>query len=128
MKPRTVAAAVGAGAAVFLVVAALVTEALSVAVEFSALLGLPAGALAGLLALGLLVGRYAALGPATRALADGLAGFGYAVFALEAAQYVNLPGARALLDLPLTVAVAAVVAVGLGVASWATAERRDPRR
>jgi hypothetical protein len=116
MNSRRVAAALGAGVAVFLVVAVAVIELL--AFEFSALVGLPVGLAAGA-GVALLVSlRYPEFGREARAAVDAAAGFGVAVLAVQAVSYVNLAGLRSALSTDLTVVVAAVAAVVVGAASW----------
>lgn len=65
MRPRTLVLALAAGIAVFLVVAVVVTELALPYIEFSLFVGLPAGALAGLLAAAYVLLRGDAEPPAT---------------------------------------------------------------
>ncbi|WP_336037179.1 hypothetical protein [Halobacterium yunchengense] len=121
MNGRRAVAALGAGLAVFLVVAVAVVEAL--AFEFSALVGLPVGLVAGAVVAGYVALRYSSFGRRPRAVADALAGFGLAVLAAQALSYVNLAGLRSALSTDLAVALAVAVGVLAGAASW----RRDGR-
>lgn len=111
----TVAVALGAGLTTFLVVTVLVIEALSF--EFSAIVALPIGLLAGVAVL-VLVGLTLPLaGRFGRGLAVGAAGFGYAVVLLLAVRYVDLAGLRSELSMDLVVAAAGVVAAVAFVAA-----------
>lgn len=119
MELRTLFVAVGAAIAGFLVVAVAVIELL--AFEFSALVGLPAGLLAGLVVLAAVLTRHGAASEPLRWLAAGAAGFGYGIVLALGANYVNLAD----------VGFETTVAVGVGaaaVAALATAltGRRDP--
>ncbi len=116
MHPRPLLVAAGAGLTVGLVVAVLVIEALNV--EFSAIVGLPAGVIAGLVVAAVVVGRYEAAGTPQRAAADAVAAFGYTLLGGAAVQYVGLFGLREVLTLQRLAGVAAVAAVGVFVASW----------
>lgn len=114
MDLRRLLAALGAGIATFVVVAVLVIEGL--AVEFSAIVGLPVGAAVGLAAVVGLLWRYDDLGRPARAAVDGLAGAGFAVVLVGAGSYVNL------LALAVEVTAGVVVAAGVlaGIVSWST--------
>lgn len=117
MRIRTTLAALGAGITVALLVAVFLIEALPY--EFSAIVGLPVGLLAGVGA-ALLVGRrYVRFGPTARSLLDGMAGFGLTVVALLAVLYVDLAGLGSWIDLATLVGVALAVAVAVTVFSWA---------
>lgn len=118
MDLRTALAALGAGIATLLVVAVVVIELLDV--EFSAIVGLPVGLLAGLAAFALLTSEYADLGQAPRVAVDAVAGFGFGVVLLLGASYVNLA------DYAVETTAGAAVAVGalVGIGSW-LADRRE---
>lgn len=120
MNPRRALSALGAGVTTFLVVAVAVIELL--AVEFSALVGLPVGLVAGIA----VAARYDRLDAAPRYVVDAVAAFGLAVVAVQAVSYVDLAGLRSMLSTGVTVAVAVVAAVVAAVASWFT-DRRERR-
>lgn len=88
MNLRTPVVAFGAGVTAFLVVTVLVIEALDF--EFSALIGLPVGVLVGAVAFAAVLVKYDDVGDPLRWTLAGVAGFGYAVFAVLAADYVHL--------------------------------------
>jgi hypothetical protein len=104
----TVTVAFGAGLATFLLVTVLVIELL--AFEFSAIVALPIGLLAGVAGLLLVVLTFSDAGRIGRGLSVAAAGFGYAVLSLLAVSYVNLGGLRSDLSTTLVVTVAASVA------------------
>jgi len=118
MNKRSVAAAVGAGTTVFLVTAVAVIELLHV--EFSALVGLPVGLLAGAGVAVVVAARYDVLASPVRYAVDAAAGFGLAVVVLLAVGYVNAAGLRAVLSTDVTVGIAVVVAAFTALASWRT--------
>lgn len=100
--------ALGAGLATFLLVTVLVIELL--AFEFSAIVALPIGLLAGVAGLVLVVLTFSDAGRIGRALSVAAAGFGYAVLSLLAVSYVNLGGLRSDLSTTFVITVAATVA------------------
>lgn len=103
--------AVGVGVTSFLLATVAVTELASSAVEFSLLLGLPAGLLAGLAGTLLTYSRLG--GDASRIVRAGAAGtaaFGYTVAALWAVRYAAA-GTRSLLDVSTVVSAAVATAV-----------------
>jgi hypothetical protein len=116
MRIRVAAAAVGVGITVFLVVAVAVIELVNV--EFSALVGLPVGLLAGGAVAVVVAVRYDELAPAARYVVDAAAGFGLTVIALLAISYVNLAGLRPALSTDVTVGIAVSVAALAALASW----------
>lgn len=88
MNSRTLFTAIGAGFTTFLLVAVLVIEFLNV--EFSAIIGLPVGLIAGI---GVSMGLYRSLGDLSlgvRRVVTAYAGFGLAVLVVLAGSYVNL--------------------------------------
>ncbi len=88
MNPRKLFTAIGAGFTTFLLVAVLVIELSNV--EFSAIVGLPVGLLAGI-AVG--IGIHTALDDLSlgaRRAVTAYAGFGLAVLVVLAASYVNI--------------------------------------
>lgn len=118
MNGRTVAAALGSGITAVLVVAVAVIE--LVAVEFSALVGLPVALGAGI-ALGVAVAaRYESVDPAVRHAADAIAGFGLVVGAALAASYGNLAGVRSALSTDVIVGLGGLGAALAALASWRT--------
>lgn len=118
MSRRATAAAVGAGVTTFLAVVVAVVELLHV--EFSALVGLPAGLVAGAATAVVVTARYDALGPPARYAVDAAAGFGFAVAVVLAVRYVNLVGLRSAVSTDVTLGVAVVAAALAAVASWLT--------
>ncbi|MDL5362895.1 hypothetical protein [Halalkalicoccus sp. NIPERK01] len=110
MSATRIAVALGAGLSAFLVVGALTTELLAGTIAFSALVGLPAGALAAFVVFALVSARFDGIGrPAGRAGAA-IAGFGYAVLAYAALAYV---AAGIAFDVHRAVGLAAVVAAAI---------------
>lgn len=114
-------AAVGVGVTVFLAVAVLVIE--SLAVEFSAVVGVPIGLLAGLLASSLVARYYQKVGSDARALVDATAGFGHTVLVLAAVQYVGIGGFESALTLPVSLSVSVTAGILTGLASWLRARQ-----
>lgn len=119
MNMRIAGTAVGAGITVFLVVVVAIIELLNV--EFSALVGLPVGLLAGTAVAVVVAARYDALAGPARYTVDAAAGFGFAVVALLAVSYVNLAGLRSELSTDVTVVIAILAAALTALASWRTA-------
>lgn len=126
MRLRVLATAVGTGVTTFLLVAVLVIELLDF--EFSAILGLPVGLLAGLAAVAVVVTGYGVVRPPVRWTLDALAGFGYGVLAALAGSYVNLGGLRSSLTTNRMVLVGVAVGVAAFVVGWALDRRADTRR
>lgn len=116
MNMRAASAAVGAGIAVFLVVAVAVIELLNV--EFSAIVGLPVGLVVGAAVATFVATQYDALAGPARYAVDAAAGFGLALVALLAVSYVNLAGLRSELSTDVTVGIAVLVALLAALASW----------
>lgn len=117
MSLRRALTVAGAGLSTAIVVAAAVTELLSGHVEFSTLVGLPAGLLAGAtVAVGILV-TLDRIDSASGAVLGGYAAFGYAVLGCLALRYADVGGAREVLDLRglvgLSIVAGVVVLVGL---------------
>lgn len=112
MNVRRPLTAIGAGITAFLVVAVAVIEVLSF--EFSAIVGLPIGLVAGIVvAVAILLYHEEAADPLRWILA-GLAGFGYGIVATLAASYVNLAETQFETTLAIGV-VAGLVAVAIAV-------------
>lgn len=104
--------AVGSGITSFMLTAVVVIMVLPVA--FSALIGLPIGAIAGLaVGLGLWRSRLT-IGPAVRAAIAGYATPGPVVLALLALRYVNLGRDFLTVDVIVLVGVVSALGVGLG--------------
>jgi hypothetical protein len=120
----TVAVALGAALTTFLVVTVLVIEALSF--EFSAIVALPIGLLAGVAVLVLVALTVPRSGRIGRGFAVGAAGFGYAVVVLLAVRYVDFAGLRSDLSTDLVVIVAATVAALAFVATAVARPRIAP--
>ncbi|WP_424005511.1 hypothetical protein ACOZ4I_19295 (plasmid) [Haloarcula salina] len=116
MDSRSVGVSIGAGITVFLVVAVTVIELLNV--EFSALVGLPVGLLAGVAVTIVVAIRYDVLGGPARYAVDAAAGFGFAVVALLAVSYVDLAGLRSELSTDVTVGIALLAAASAALVSW----------
>ena len=123
MSVRSQAVALGAGITTALLVAVLVIEALPI--EFSAIVGLPVGLLAGGVTTVAVARRYDSVDDATRALFAASAGFGYTVVLLVALRYVGRLGLRSLVTVERLVAVAVVVALLTGFASWLFGQRSE---
>lgn len=122
MTLRTVLIACGAGLSTTLIVAVVVIELL--AVEFSAIVGLPVGLLAGLLVLvGLLLGTDR-LGPTARRVVSAYGTIGPVVLGLLALSYVNI--GRNVLSVDVVVGIAIVAAVTVFFGSWLYDWDRDP--
>lgn len=124
VNARHVLVAFGAGLTTALVAGGAVTMVLAATIEFSSIVGLPVGLLAGLAGLaGVLVGVDRLASPLGWALA-GYATVGFAVLAWAALSYANVAGIRGALSvldvLVVGVVAGALVAVGL----WVT-ERAD---
>lgn len=118
MNTRVAGASVGAGITVFLIAAVAVIELWNV--EFSALVGLPVGLLAGAAAAVAVAIRYDALVGPARYTVDAVAGFGLAIIVVLAISYVNLAGLRSALSTDVTVGIAALAAALAALASWRT--------
>lgn len=118
MGPRSVAVAFGTGITTFLVVAVLVIELL--AFEFSALVGLPVGVVAGAVAVVVVLLTHDDLGDPLRWAVAAAAGFGYGIAVVLAARYVNL------VDVGFAATVG--IAVAAGVVALAGAAVGDRRR
>lgn len=115
MTTRRALVAVGAGLTTLLLVGGLVTALLPVA--FSAIVGLPVGALAGLLVTVLTLGAPVRPGTPLGRVAGAYATVGYVLLALAALSYANLAGFRGTLSVVewAAVAVAASVLVYVGL-------------
>lgn len=114
MNGRQVVTAVGAGITTLLLVAVLVIELLTV--EFSAIIGVPVGLLAGLFVFLAVVLRLDEMGTGLRRALRAYAGFGLAVVALLALQYVNV--GRAVLSTEVVVGLAVLAAIAVSVLDW----------
>lgn len=118
VNPRKLAAFLGAPVTTFLLAAAITIEALTAATGADVgpgIVGVLVGALAAIAAFLLVAWRWDRLSDAARHLLAGYAAFGLAFLFLSALSYVNVPGARQYLDVPLNLGVAAVVAVAVAL-------------
>lgn len=116
MNPRSILTAVGAGVATALLVAVLVIELLDV--EFSAIVGLPAGALAGIGVLVALASTVDDRSQRVQRVASAYAAFGLAVLVQLALGYANVGRSRGLFSVEVVVGVGVAVAVGVYAALW----------
>lgn len=115
-RGRALPSAVGVGVTAFLLAAVAVVEALEW--EFSAIVGVPVGIVAGVFAATLVALWAPGLGRTPRAGVDAVAGFGYGVLALWLVRYVDLGGLRSTLTVDALAGGALVVAAVAGVVSW----------
>ena len=114
MDGRMLLAAIGSGVTTLLLVGAIVIEAVAGATGADVgpgIVGVAVGVLAALVALVLVVARWSRLSATARHLVLGYAAFGLAFLGLSALSYVNVPGARQVLSVPLNAGIALVVAV-----------------
>jgi hypothetical protein len=106
----------GAAITTTLFVAVAVIELL--AVEFSAIVGLPVGVLAGLAVFAAVLAGYGSVGAGARRAVAGLAAFGYAVLVLLALRYANVAGARSLVTVPVLVGAGVATALAVSLGLW----------
>ena len=114
MDGRQLLAAVGSALTTLLLVGAVVIEVVAGATGADVgpgIVGVAVGVLAALVALVLVVARWGRLGPSARPLVLGYAAFGLAFLVLSALSYVNVPGARQYLSVPLHAGIALVIAL-----------------
>lgn len=119
MTLRSIVAALGSAVTTFLVVGAVVIEALTAATGADVgpgIVGVGLGAIAAIAALVLVRVVWGRLGETAHWTLLGYAAFGLAFLVLAALSYVNVPGARASLSVPLNAGIAALVAVAVAVA------------
>jgi hypothetical protein len=121
MQSRTVLTALGAGITTLLLVSVLGIE--LIPVEFSALVALPLGVVAGLGAVVLVLGSFDQLNHRVQHTVVAVAGFGYTILALSVVSYVNLAGLRSAITVERALALALGVAVALYVDQWLTTRR-----
>jgi hypothetical protein len=114
-------AALGVALTTFVVVAAVLTEALAARIAFSAVVGLPVGLAAGLVT-GAATRTRIWRSPRARPTLLGIAAFGYALLAAAAVSYA-VASARDLVSVSTAVPFAAVCAVAV-----AALARRYPER
>lgn len=114
MSSRQVIAAVGSGITTCLLVAVLVIELL--AIEFSAIVGVPVGLLAGLFVCVELLARFDKMSVARRRGMSAYAGFGLAVVALLSLRYLNV--GRALLSVEVIVGISVLASTAVFVVGW----------
>jgi hypothetical protein len=122
MHLRAALAAAGVAVTAFLLVAVAVIELLPF--EFSAIVGLPVGLLAGIVAFVAVFAEYRFAGTAAQRVTFAVAGFGYTVLALLFVGYVNLGGLRGAIGPELLAVLGVVVAVAVYLGLWAR-ERDD---
>lgn len=114
MESRRVLTSIGAGVATFLLVAVLVIEFLDF--EFSSIVGLPVGVVAGLaVGVGLWV-RIAGFRPAVRRVASAYASFGIAILLLLVLRYINI--GRDVLSVDVIAGLGFVTAVAVYGSLW----------
>lgn len=114
MTPRKLATLLGTPVTTFLVVGAAVIEGLTAATGADVgpgIVGVVGGALAAIAAFLLVGWRWAGLSETARTLLLGYATLGLAFLFLSALSYVDVPGARQYLSIPLNAGIAVVVAV-----------------
>lgn len=119
MTIRSLVAAIGGAASTFLIVGAVVIEAVTAATGADigpGIIGVGVGAIAAIAVLVVISIRWSQLGVTGQWLLLGYAAFGLSFLFLSALSYVNVPGARATLSVPLNAGIAAVVAVTIGIA------------
>lgn len=113
MNPRRVLTAVGAGLTTFLLVAVLVIELL--AFEFSGIIGLPVGLLAGVAAFAVLWSQLDDLSLGIRRAASAYAAFGLTILLQFALSYVNIGRDIFSLEVMTGVAVGGAILVYCGL-------------
>lgn len=114
MESRRVLTSIGAGVATFLLVAVLVIELLNF--EFSAIVGLPVGLVAGLVVFVGLWTRIAEFRPTVRRFASAYASFGLAILLLLALRYVDI--GRDVLSTDVIAGLGFVTAVAVYGSLW----------
>lgn len=124
MELRTLATATGAWITTFLTVGAVIVQAVGTEIV-AGILGVLLGTTAGVLAAALVILRWSRLSGPRRWALDAYGAFGYAFVFLGMLGYVNAPGVRATLTVPLQVGVGVLVAlVTFAVAWWRHTARR----
>ncbi|SDY51630.1 hypothetical protein [Halopenitus persicus] len=113
MNPR-IPVAVGAALTAALVVAGAVTGLLETRIAFSALIGLPAGVLAGAIVAAATARVYGTLARPTGAVLEGIAAVGPAFLALAAVRY-SVAATRGVLSTTTAIALALLVGVAVAV-------------
>ncbi len=109
MNSRHLLTAVGAGITTFVVVAVLVIKLLGV--EFSAIVGVPLGLLAGLVVMIGLAVSFDNLDVNARRAVSVYGTFGLTILVMFATRYVNLGPSRDVLSIPVMVGVGIVAGV-----------------
>ena len=120
MDRRRVLTALGAGVTTVLLVAVLVIELLDF--EFSAIIGLPVGLLAGIAAVFVLSITPLDQQPVLRRLLAAYATFGPTIFVLVGLRYVNI--GRAVLSVERIALVALVASLAVYAVFWGRAARQ----
>lgn len=116
MKTRPLLTAVGAGVTTFFVVAVAVIEILQF--EFSAIIGLPVGALAGIGALIATLTAFEGMNRAVVALLTGYAVVGYTIITVAALRYSNVAGVLETVSVDTVVALAVLVGAVVAAVVW----------
>lgn len=128
MTPHKLTTLLGTPATTFLLVAAAVIEAVSAATGADVgpgIVGVLVGAVAALAALVLVAWRWERLGDPARHALLGYATVGLTFLFLSALSYVNVPGARETLSVPLNAGIAVVVAVVVTAVAWQSGRSRS---
>lgn len=126
MNPRKPIAALGAAATTFLLVGVVVIEAVAAATGADVgpgIVGVGVGALAELAALLLVGWRWDATSEPIHHVLLAYATVGLVFLFLSALSYVNVPGARTYLSVPLNVGIAVVAALVVAVVLRQTGRR-----
>ncbi len=124
MNGRRALTVLGTGVTTTILVSVLVTALLDGPIEFSAIIGLPAGLLAGVVAIGGTLAVVDRFDTPVGAALGGYAAFGYAVVACMGLRYANVAGARRVLGLSRIVGIALVATGVVSVGLWYM-DRRD---
>jgi hypothetical protein len=109
MAPRSVLTTIGAGITTFLLISVLIIELLDM--EFSAIIGLPVGVVAGIVVSVVLWVARNQLSPGVRRAVTAYATFGVALLVLLALRYVNIGRGVLRFEVLVGGSIAAVVVV-----------------
>jgi hypothetical protein len=116
MDARRLLTALGSSLTVFLLVSAAIIRILDF--EFSAIIALPVGGIAGFAVLLGIVVFYEKLGKTGKRVTQAVAAFGFTIFFLAGLSYVNLGGFRGALSVQLWLLVAVAVALMTYAMQW----------